>query len=694
MPRALPAALAAAVLTSLVVGGTAGSDAVTGNSWTVPKQAVITLDGHGYGHGHGLSQYGAQARADDGQTAHQIVSWYYRKTQDGTAGGKVTVHISEDDNSLVVRNRSGIRLHVIGTTTSWDLPTTGTAGKATRWKLYSGAAGASKAAYYVDGTWHLWKTLPSDAELVGGNQGLDLFLPGGPVTYRGSLQSRRTSEGSAGRVTVNKLGLESYLQGVVPREVPALWHPAAVKAQAIAARTYAAYERREPINRNYQICDTSLCQVYGGKSAEHPASNEAVKETAGQIRTYDGQPAFTQFSSSNGGWTAAGSVPYLEAREDPYDAWSGNPNHDWTTSVTSTQIENAWPALGDLKTIDITERDGHGDWGGRVVSLTLHGSSAKVVRTGEQFRSMFGLRSTWFKVASVKPDSFAKLAARPIDYVALGDSYSAGPLIPAQRTDPAGCLRSTNNYPAYLAGYLKVRTYRDVTCSGARVRDFDHRQSTIIPGPSPKPQVSALSKGTDLVTIGIGGNDFGLFGQMTDVCPSVAKDDPQGAPCKRHFTNADGVNTKYRDAKRIQKHIARAIRLVRAKAPNAKIDLVGYPRLLPGRGTCSEVGFAKGDYAFARHVAYLLNRSIRRAARHHHAHYLGTYGASKGHDICAGKKAWIHGQGNTATAAAYHPYQKGERGLGRTVFHQITGRTAPKGGDAAPPPGSIILNTP
>jgi hypothetical protein len=281
-----------------------------------------------------------------------------------------------------------------------------------------------------------------------------------------------------------------------------------------------------------------------------------------------------------------------------------------------------------------------------------------------------------------------------LDFVALGDSYSAGPLIPPERPDPPGCVRSFNNYPAFLAGYLAVGTYRDVTCSGARVRDFAHQQTPLVPGPKVPPQLGALSNGTDLVTVGIGGNDFGLFGEMIATCPKVAKKDPNGAPCKRHFTNAKGVNTKYRDARRIRKHIVHALREIHHAAPNARVVVVGYPRLLPTKGTCSEAPFAKGDYAFGRHVEYLLNRSLRRAADHHHATYVSTYGVSRGHDICSGNRAWINGSQEQPNAYAYHPFEKGERGMGRHVFHVLTGDIAPHGGDAMPPPGSIILNSP
>jgi lysophospholipase L1-like esterase len=287
-------------------------------------------------------------------------------------------------------------------------------------------------------------------------------------------------------------------------------------------------------------------------------------------------------------------------------------------------------------------------------------------------------------------------ASASIDYVALGDSYSAGPFIPATRPDPPGCARSTNNYPAFLAGYLSVTTYRDVTCSGARVRDFRYRQSDLLTGQRDiPPQLDALSSSTDLVTVGIGGNDYSLFGGITSECLTLAARHPNGSPCERHFTTRSGVNTKYRDARRIRSHIASALWEIHHAAPHARVVIVGYPDLLPQQGTCSAVGFATGDYAYARKVEYLLNRSIRLAAAAHRAQYVNTYRISRGHDICAGDRAWINGKTNDfSRAAAFHPFESGERGMARHVFRVITGAVAPKGGDAMPPPGSIILNTP
>lgn len=283
-------------------------------------------------------------------------------------------------------------------------------------------------------------------------------------------------------------------------------------------------------------------------------------------------------------------------------------------------------------------------------------------------------------------------AADPIDYVALGDSYSAGPLVPAQRLDPLGCLRSTNNYPAFLAGYFRVRSYVDVTCSGAQTADLDRRrQETIVPGPKPAAQVEALSAETDLVTVGIGGNDRKLFGSMIEVCEAVAGLDPKGAPCRRHFTNHRGVDTKLRDATKIQANVGRVLRAVARRAPAAEVYVVGYPRLLPQRGTCGAVKFAAGDYRWGNRVEWRLNRSLRRAAVRNGATYVNLYPASRGHDACAGSEAWINGSTlKPLRAANFHPYLRGMRGAAQEIYRQLTGgATAPGHLIAQPPIGSF-----
>jgi lysophospholipase L1-like esterase len=294
---------------------------------------------------------------------------------------------------------------------------------------------------------------------------------------------------------------------------------------------------------------------------------------------------------------------------------------------------------------------------------------------------------------AITPSEVVAPGGAPIDYVALGDSYSAGPLIPAQRLDPVGCLRSTNNYPAFLAGYLGVRTYADVTCSGAQTDDVDRRaQTTIVPGPNPAPQVDALSAETDLVTLGIGGNDYQLFGSMITVCEQVAETDPDGAPCRRHFTKKNGVDTKLRYATKIEKGVARVLDVVATRAPAAEVYVVGYPRLLPTRGTCKAVTFAAGDYRWGNRIEKRLNRSLRRAAAAHGATYLNLYPASRGHDACAGSEAWINGSTlKPLRAANFHPFLRGMRGAAQEIYRQLTGGgTAPGDYVAQPPLGSIV----
>ena len=189
---------------------------------------------------------------------------------------------------------------------------------------------------------------------------------------------------------------------------------AAVRAQAVAARTYAAFDRAAHPTRYYHTCDTTSCQVYGGVGDEDSRSNAAVDATAGKVVTYGGKPAFTQFGSSSGGWISAGSQPYLVAKADPYDGFSGNPMHTWTTTLTKASIQKAYPSLGTLKRVLVTQRDGNGDWYGRVEQMTLDGTKADVTLTGDAFRSKFGLRSSWFHFGS-GPTPTPTPAAQPLD---------------------------------------------------------------------------------------------------------------------------------------------------------------------------------------------------------------------------------------------------------------------------------------
>ena len=380
--------LLAAVAASLVAAPAGASRAVS-QSYTVPSGGTLKLSGHGFGHGHGMSQYGAQGAAKQGLTASKILSFYYPGTTSGKATGQIRVLISADrDNSVSVLPTGGLGVRDVSTGKKYVLPTTA---RTETWRLRT-VKGATVLDYY-DGTWRVYQgngtsAIAGDAEFFSPST-LTLRLPGTTRTYRGALRLSNND-------TVNVVNLDDYVQGVVPREMPASWEKRALQAQAVAARTYAVFDRDAHSSRYYQTCDTSSCQVYGGVTSEDSRSNVAVTSTAGTIRLYDGEPAFTQFSSSSGGWLAAGSQPYLVAKADPYDNFSGNSMHTWRTTLTRAAIQRAWPSLGTLKRVKVTQRDGHGAWYGRVEKLVLDGSKKDVTVTGSTFRSRFGLRSAWF----------------------------------------------------------------------------------------------------------------------------------------------------------------------------------------------------------------------------------------------------------------------------------------------------------
>lgn len=241
------------------------------------------------------------------------------------------------------------------------------------------------------------------------------------------------------------------------------------------------------------------------------------------------------------------------------------------------------------------------------------------------------------------------------EYVALGDSYTAGPLI--RQTVPAlGCFRSTHNYPALLAEALDVETLADVSCSGADTTDLTSPQRFGLGAVAP--QLSALSADTDLVTVGIGGNDFGVFGSLVWTCPRLRAYDPDGAPCRDHFRDR-GRDRLLAAIAATRDRLDRTVEQIHRRAPHAEVFVVGYPRIAPTTGTCPRVlPFADGDYRYANRVERRLNSALRHAALTHDAAFVDTYRASRGHDACAGADAWVNGrQTDPARAQAYHPFR-------------------------------------
>ena len=371
----------------------------------VPTQGWLVLHGHGWGHGHGLSQYGAGGRAAAGHTWEQITSFYYPGTQRGSAGGDIAVRISADTTpDLVVRARPGLALSDPASGTTTTLP-----GGVPVWRVAPRARGGHGLFRWSgEGAWpwKLERLVGASASFSAGGAPLTLVTPSGDVSYRGRLTA---SSGG----TVNTLALEDYVRGVVPREIPSSWPGQAVAAQAVAARSYAAHQRAA---HGYgPICDTTSCQVYGGASAETAAGNAAVDATSGVVLLWQGGYAMTQFSSSNGGRSLAGSAPYLVTRKDRYDAWRPNGNHDWVRRVSDAVVEARWPQLGDLQAAYVTGREGGGEWGGRVTEVLLVGRAGRVRVGGATIKAVWGLKERWFTFAGSRvryPDKSRPWASR------------------------------------------------------------------------------------------------------------------------------------------------------------------------------------------------------------------------------------------------------------------------------------------
>ena len=265
-----------------------------------------------------------------------------------------------------------------------------------------------------------------------------------------------------------------------------------------------------------------------------------------------------------------------------------------------------------------------------------------------------------------------------IDYVAMGDSFSAGPFIGTMRTDPQGCARSTDNYPAFLADWLDVASYTDVTCSAATTRDL-YSPMVMFDGNTTPAQLDAVSAETDLVTLGIGGNDFGIYDSLIQ--------------CQRGPAATCPVAQLRADTGKVADHVQTAVRRISQRAPDADVVVVGYPDILPTEGTCRAVGVPADVLGPVAEVADLLNASLRRGARAAGASYVDMAAVSEGHDVCAKGRAWVNGpRFRAGIAAPFHPKVNGMRAVATEVFRQVRGEDPEVTEFAEPDPDVVVLN--
>lgn len=234
-------------------------------------------------------------------------------------------------------------------------------------------------------------------------------------------------------------------------------------------------------------------------------------------------------------------------------------------------------------------------------------------------------------------------------YVALGDSYVAGPEL-GEVVGPPGCQRTTGNYPHLLADRLGLELV-DASCAGATTENLEDEQE--VAGEDAPPQLDALSEDTRLVTLGIGANDDGVFRTSILACAKVASRDPDGRPCAAEAAESPGGAEAHVD--QVEEELTEAVAEIVERAPRARIVLVGYPDVLPASGWCEQVPLARGDYAFVRRVMNLINVALRGAAERAEVEYVDLSAASRGHDVCS-DEPWVAGRNPTAPASPFHPY--------------------------------------
>jgi stage II sporulation protein D len=360
--------LATALLTLLVP---ATADAAT--RWVVK--------GGGWGHGLGMSQYGAYGQALEGRSYLKILHHYYLHTELSHATGNVRVLLLASVGSSTFGGANKVGSHTVKPGHNYVVRRKGGSivVRTLRGKRIARSSGVIR---------------------VSGPEGL--VTVAGKGVYRDVIEYR---PGASGGVTaVNKVELENYVRGVVPNESPASWPIEALKAQAVAARSYAlGTNSGNPVFDQY---DTTASQVYGGYSSEQATSNRAVARTRGEVLRYNGKVIVAYFHSTSGGhtenneniFTGSKPLPYIRGVPDPWDKTS--PYHHWRESYSARRLGNAL-GVGRLRSVNVTQRG----VSSRIVWATFRGSNGRNRLHGwNGIRPRLGLRDA--------PSKFKKISAR------------------------------------------------------------------------------------------------------------------------------------------------------------------------------------------------------------------------------------------------------------------------------------------
>ncbi|MFN2613102.1 MAG: SpoIID/LytB domain-containing protein [Solirubrobacterales bacterium] len=347
------------------------------------------ITGAGFGHGVGMSQYGAAGLARHGSGWRRILRHYYQ----GTSINPVP------SQSVRVLLASGLP------TASFSGVTVACGQELIETKTYAAVAVDKGIEVSNPAGKPLW-ICTGAIQAAGGES----FALAGSGEYRGMLQL--SSSGSGGLDAVDEVDIESYVRGVVPNESPSRWPAAALRAQAVAARSYALATRSD--EGVFDLYQDTRSQVYGGVASETPSSDAASAKTAGLVVTYNGEIATTYFSSTSGGHTenvenvfGGPEVPYLRGVPDPYDAAS--PYHRWRERLSPAAMDAALAGLakGSVREIRVTKTGASP----RIREAEIVGSEGITEVDGSTLQSRLGLRDRWASFALVPSRRQARHAA-------------------------------------------------------------------------------------------------------------------------------------------------------------------------------------------------------------------------------------------------------------------------------------------
>jgi stage II sporulation protein D len=343
-------------------------------------EAKWVVRGHGFGHGVGMSQYGAYGYATHGRDHDFILRHYFQGVSVEKAPGQVRVLLTIAGGDIRFTKATGACGRALEPNRSYRAHRNGGGVRLLSRRGRSLANCGAKLR-------------------ASGNGRIRIA---GLGAYRGALEAV-PSRGGGSLNVVNSVDVDRYAQGVIAGEMPFSWPLEALKAQAVAARSYALSSE---LNGNgFDLYDDTRSQVYRGIAGETARTNRAAQETAGEVIEYGGNVVRAYYSASSGGHTESveygfiGSdpIPYLKGVEDPFDGDAPLPLHSWKLSFSGAAISSRLGVPGRLKAVRVTKRG----VSPRIVWARLIGTRGTKKMRGDQIQSALGAYSTWMRFKKV-----------------------------------------------------------------------------------------------------------------------------------------------------------------------------------------------------------------------------------------------------------------------------------------------------